>query len=254
MSEMIRKQLDCVIEKVGETEQDKRKIFRFIGSASEKDRFGDIIEVEGWDTSNWEKNPVILWAHNHRELPIGKGVAVQKNIEKQALVVDVEFVPKEINPFAGLVSDLVENGFIRGVSVGFLPLKEEPIKEEGARWPTGTRYKKVELLEFSVVNVPMHPSALLLTNSVTRDLFFEHGLGFEGGEKEKEPTTVQTIICSKSRFKSADEASSWCTSHDFKASKVDETEDSYCFRQKDPGEFDQNSLELDSGVKVVIGN
>lgn len=70
------------------------------------------------------------------------------------------------------------------------------------------------------------------------------------------PTEIQTLILSKDRFKSLDAAKKWCKSHDFKT-EVDETKDSYRFRQREPGKYDEGSfhtIELDDGVKAVIGH
>jgi phage-related protein (TIGR01555 family) len=73
---------------------------------------------------------------------------------------------------------------------------------------------------------------------------------------DAEGSKVQSIILSKKRFASAAEASAWVKSHDFHAEKIDETEESYRFRQQEPGRFQPESLrtiELTNGVKAVIG-
>ena len=73
---------------------------------------------------------------------------------------------------------------------------------------------------------------------------------------EQKSTTVQTLILSKNTFKSAAEAKAWARKHEFDAGKVDETEDSYRIRQKDPGGFHDatfRTIDLTTGVKAVIG-
>jgi hypothetical protein len=76
------------------------------------------------------------------------------------------------------------------------------------------------------------------------------------GKADKEPTTVQTLIFAKDKFNSSEAAKSWASEHDFKSSKVDETEDSYRLRQRDPEEFKDQSktVELKDGVQAVIGH
>ena len=72
----------------------------------------------------------------------------------------------------------------------------------------------------------------------------------------QEGTTVQTLILSKDRFGTAGEAKRWVRTHKFKAKKIDETESSYRFRQRDPSEFRRGSfrtIEIAEGVKAVIG-
>ncbi len=75
--------------------------------------------------------------------------------------------------------------------------------------------------------------------------------------QKRPPTTVQTLIFSKKRFKTADAARSWAKSHGHHAAKVDETEDSFRLRQRDPGDFVDGSfrtITLTNGVKAVIGH
>ncbi len=59
------------------------------------------------------------------------------------------------------------------------------------------------------------------------------------GEKE---TTVQTVIFAPKSEWTQEKAAAWLEKHDFHASKVDETEDSYRFRQREPEEFENGSF------------
>lgn len=75
--------------------------------------------------------------------------------------------------------------------------------------------------------------------------------------KAEDPTTVQTLIFSKDKFDSADAAKKWAKDHDFRADKVDETDDSFRLRQRDPGDFKQESfrtISLKDGVQAVVGH
>jgi len=76
-----------------------------------------------------------------------------------------------------------------------------------------------------------------------------------------EGAEAQTVICSKERFSSVSEASSWCREHGFRTDKVDPTDDSYRFRQFDPGDCAEGALDngetfatirLDDGVQAVV--
>jgi len=74
--------------------------------------------------------------------------------------------------------------------------------------------------------------------------------------QESRPTTVQTLVFSKERFKTADQAKRWATEHDYHAAKVDETGESFRLRQREPADFDPKSFRtigLTEGVKAVIG-
>jgi hypothetical protein len=68
-------------------------------------------------------------------------------------------------------------------------------------------------------------------------------------------TKVQSVICAKSKFDSAKKAASWCKSHGFKSSGVDETETSYRFRQFNPTKCQEGSfrtISISEGVSGVI--
>ena len=76
-----------------------------------------------------------------------------------------------------------------------------------------------------------------------------------------EGTSTQTVICSKERFSSVEDARGWCKAQGFRTDKVDVTGDSYRFRQFDPGDCAEGALgngetfatiELTKGVKAVI--
>lgn len=71
------------------------------------------------------------------------------------------------------------------------------------------------------------------------------------------PTTTktQTIIFEKDKF-DLTEAKKWLKEKDFKVPEVDETEDSYRFRQLPLDSFQEDTfrtIELKPGVKAVIG-
>jgi hypothetical protein len=82
----------------------------------------------------------------------------------------------------------------------------------------------------------------------------------EAKKKDKdgeEPTTVETLIFSKKVFKTAAKAKKWAKDHDYKATKVDETDKSWRIRQRDPGDFKKDSfrtITFTKGVKAVVGH
>lgn len=74
-------------------------------------------------------------------------------------------------------------------------------------------------------------------------------------KRKKTSTRVQTLIFDRKLF-TLTEARNWARTHDFKSSGVDETEDSYRIRQRDPSRFKSGSfktVELTKGVKAVVG-
>jgi DNA adenine methylase len=76
----------------------------------------------------------------------------------------------------------------------------------------------------------------------------------------QQATEVQTVILDKKKFKTEADAAKWVKDHKFKTEHggkgVDETESSWRFRQRDPGDFQEGSfrtISLADGVKAVIG-
>ena len=120
-----------------------------------EDRKGDVIDPSGWELDGYRRNPVFLWAHDRSLPPIGQARRIW--VEDECLQAIVEFAPTE---FADEIADLYVRGFMRGVSVGFIPLETE--LREASNGRRGYLYRRQELLEISAVPVPMHSDALAL--------------------------------------------------------------------------------------------
>lgn len=136
---------------------DSDRVLDFVLSDEEEDRDGDIIRVDGWDTADWEKNPVVLWVHSHRDLPIARGFNLRK--EKGQLRASAEFVTEDTYKFAETIFRMFKEGFLNATSVGFRPTEWEMRDNENPFG--GIEFVKQELLEWSAVPVPANPRALL---------------------------------------------------------------------------------------------
>ena len=130
------------------------ELFRFVWSDDKVDRMGDTISADGWDLTNYRKNPVILWDHNPSLLPVGK--AVSAYIAEGQLKGVVEFRESE---FAQEVMQAYKDGFLSATSVGFQPVDFKMSEDSDRPW--GVDFLKQELLEDSCVCVPAHPGALM---------------------------------------------------------------------------------------------
>ena len=154
--ELIRKDLDFDIRQAGDPED---RTLEFVGSTGHVDRYGDVIEVGGWDLKNYQKNPVFLWAHDYRQPPVGKALKVKKT--DKGLLFRIQFPTAEEYPFADTVYKLYLGGYLRATSVGFQDLEREPINDKEGK-QIGWRFKKQELYELSAVPVPANPQALVM--------------------------------------------------------------------------------------------
>ena len=127
-------------------------------STFDLDRFGERIDPQGWDYKRFMENPVVEWAHRYDIPAIGKieGLAV----DGDGLHGVVFFNDKSFDAFGWSIGQRVKAGVIRAGSVGFRALEIEiPSKEDG-KDGTSLIFRKQELLEFSICNVPANPFAL----------------------------------------------------------------------------------------------
>lgn len=133
----------------------------FVLSDETLDRYGDVIEAEGWVLTNFRRNPIALFGHNS-SFPIGTWTNIR--VEGGKLLARLKLAAKGTSARIDELISLVEQGILRAVSVGFRPLEWEPLD---AKKPYGgQRYTKSELLETSLVSVPANPAALQLAKSL----------------------------------------------------------------------------------------
>ena len=119
-----------------------------IASTPEVDRMGDVVEPEGAQFSL----PLPLLAHHDHSQPVGA-------------VIEAKATPEGIRIVARLALDaservrevwaLVKAGALRGLSIGFMPLKQSPIAGGGYRFSVW------EWHELSIVAVPANASATI---------------------------------------------------------------------------------------------
>nr|DAT00708.1 MAG TPA: prohead serine protease [Caudoviricetes sp.] len=63
---LILNTLKIFSEEIKELEKNKENYFKVIASSEDLDRSGEIIKLDGWDDSNYIKNPVILANHSYK--------------------------------------------------------------------------------------------------------------------------------------------------------------------------------------------
>lgn len=156
MSKKLKKFFDVAVKAA----DDGSGAYWFTASTDARDRQGDVIVQSAWKTNDFMKNPVILWAHNYYETPIGK--ALEMKMDGSSMSVKIKFA-SDIDPFANKVEKLVAGGYLRTVSVGFMVYKSEPLTTEDLAERPEMRYGQRlhgDLLEVSIVPVPANPEAL----------------------------------------------------------------------------------------------
>jgi HK97 family phage prohead protease len=126
-------------------------------STGHRDRMDEVLLPEGADMKNFRKNPVVLWAHQYDQPPIGKALWIKN--DGDGILAKVKFASTE---FAQEILGLFKEGILNAFSVGFIP--KEYTDGDGEKKPRRT-YNNWELLEFSAVPVPANPEALSLAMS-----------------------------------------------------------------------------------------
>ncbi len=135
--------------------QTAEESFHWIMSTFDTDRDCEKVDPAGWMLENYLKNPVVLWSHDYKMPAIGYA----KNVQADTMLAgDIVFNDKETDPFGYSIGQRVKAGSIRCGSVGFRVEEVEFTDRE----KTGTDliYRKQELLEFSICNVPANPFAI----------------------------------------------------------------------------------------------
>jgi len=131
-------------------------------STYDLDRFGERVDPQGWDFKRYLQNPVVEWAHRYDIPAIGK--MDNLTIDDNGLHGVVYFNSKEFDPFAWSIEQRVKSGVIRAGSVGFRVLEIEIPDRKTLEEGTFLIFRKQELLEFSICNVPANPFALAKNN------------------------------------------------------------------------------------------
>lgn len=135
----------------------------FVASTPARDRMGDVIELAGWKLDRFQQNPVILADHrNEVEAIVGRGKVWTD--PTRGLMLEVVWADTER---AKTARQLYEGGFARAVSVGFLPVKYDLIRDEKGL-VVGIHFLEQELLEVSLVTVPANPDALMVCSLESR--------------------------------------------------------------------------------------
>lgn len=140
---------------------------KFIISTGAKDRGKEVINMDNWSFDNYKSNPIVGYQHAvhgsyftdpNPDMVIGKSnVNVDSFNGKKVIVAEAEFEPADINPIADKILKKLVFGSLNAASVGILPTGNGKT-EKGIYY-----YEGQELLEWSVVNIPMNQEAIRLS-------------------------------------------------------------------------------------------
>ena len=129
-----------------------QRIIDAVITTTATDRDGDVIETKGIEINNFLKNPVVLFAHDTNQLPVGKVVSLEKGAT--SVSARIQFADTAMGKE---LFSLYSGGYMKGWSVGFIPKAWKEIGKKGGK---GKLFSEVELFELSAVPVPSNPEAL----------------------------------------------------------------------------------------------
>lgn len=160
------------VEKIDGTDGSTNNVLTYAITTDSIDRANDRVDPMGIDIANYSLNSPILWSHDHSIPAIASGrlprQTTRTNQGRRGVLLDLHFhmateLSRELHAMA-------VGGFLPAGSIGFIPLawEDAPVEEferKGEKvYPftdTVRTYTKWELLEFSLCNVPMNPTAVL---------------------------------------------------------------------------------------------
>jgi HK97 family phage prohead protease len=149
-------------------------------STFDLDRYNERIDPLGWDFKRYMDNPVIEWAHCFHIPAIGRAENI--HVDENGLHGSLIFNDKSFDVFGWSIGERVKSGVLRAGSVGFRVLEIEIPDKETAKDGTSLIFRKQELLEFSVCNVPANPFAVAKNlETVKEDTGDLHHPNFWGG-------------------------------------------------------------------------
>ena len=132
--------------------------FEYTISGGKRDRMGEILDPKGAMMDSFLKNPLLLWGHNmtfgQEALPIGS----VKEMKLLGDKINCKAIIHNLTQLAVEVGQLVKKGFLKTMSVGFIP-KERDKKDN-------TIITKWEMLEHSIVPIPAYSEALIFAKKM----------------------------------------------------------------------------------------
>lgn len=178
--------IKTMVESIKDASEDDTGRFEVVISTGDQDRHGEVIDPNGLAFDLYMLNPVVLWAHDYADLPIG----VTEEIVKQngQTVAKGRFAPAAANPKAQQVRQLYDAKIQRATSVGGIAHEIE-----------GNTITKFELIEWSFVPVPANPFALSLAKQANIDAgaFIRCGLLTEEKTEAPEQKEKEGRVLSK---------------------------------------------------------
>lgn len=101
-----------------------RGLVEYVASDETLDSYREIIRVNGWRFTHFQKNAPFVDSHNYASIDCLLGKVLDARVENRQLVETVQWaIDVPTNQLAQLGWRMTEAGYLRAVSVGFFPVK-----------------------------------------------------------------------------------------------------------------------------------
>ena len=223
------------------------------------DRDKEVVVARGIDFRQFQKNPVVPFAHRYEDLPVGRCLWLKRESrgKGEGILAKTQYAAMPAGWqgewFPAAVFALIQQGILKGKSIGFLPLEARPPKEDELKarpdW-AGCRliFPKTVLLEYSIAPVPANPDALVQAVGkglkIPQRMLDEMGIVIPG--KDDEPFDWEAL---EALEKLADEANERVepASEERAIPHVTEKEYLAAIKRIDVGGFVQDALDRKRG-------
>lgn len=176
-------------------------LVEYIASDETLDSYREIIRADGWRfDERFESNPVFVDSHSYFGIADVLGKAVEWRVEGGKLIEVIQWaIDVEENHLARLGFQMTAKGYLKAVSVGFIPTRmvhrhdddftavADAMKVAGeARDKVRTIYYEQQQIELSACVIGANPSALAKAfgaGDVSADLLKGCGLGSDEGQE-----------------------------------------------------------------------
>ena len=212
-------------------------------NAATVDRSNEIIDPKGWKLDNYKKNPVVLFDHGmdpqFGSLPIGKAIVVEPR--DTGLFTKIKISDSKTEKITA-IRDLVNEGILKTFSVGFKPGQ---IEDQG----DSKRIKSSELLEISVVPIPMNQDSTfsILSKSLPENSSKLARRWLKRYQAEIQKKTIESskkqLVCDKlellavhvekKAYENLEKASKFLKENGYKVDDCFESDNLFIFKQKD---------------------
>ncbi len=141
--------------------------FSSVITTSAVDRDQEVVVPSGMNSKDYERNPVLLYAHDPNK-PIGKMLTMRRG--ESSIDADFVLAPRpeshEGEWLPDTIGSLMRFGALNGVSIQFAPIDggmRRATKADTEKYGAGVKtvYSKWKLLEVSVVSIPANQDALI---------------------------------------------------------------------------------------------